>query len=64
MAFWCYRPDAWPDSQVNVIDELLCWVVESVPDGVLPLVQASMKNILRQYLDEHLDAEQLSVNQI
>ena len=40
LVFWCYRPDAWPDSQVNLIDELLCWVVESIPDGVIPLVQA------------------------
>lgn len=40
LAFWCYQPDAWPDSQVNLLDELLCWVVESIPDGVIPLVQA------------------------
>jgi len=40
LAFWCYRPDAWPDSQVNLIDEVFCWVVESIPEGRIPLVQA------------------------
>ncbi len=40
LAFWCYRPDAWPDRQVNGIDEWLCWVVESLPEGGIPLVQA------------------------
>lgn len=40
LAFWCYRPEARPDRVVNVIDELLCWVMESLPDGVIPLVQA------------------------
>jgi hypothetical protein len=40
LAFWCYRPDAWPDSQVNLIDDLLCGVVERIPDGVIRLGQA------------------------
>ncbi len=40
LVFWCYRPDAWPDKQTHLIDELLCWVAESLPDGLIPLVQA------------------------
>jgi len=40
LAFWCYRPDAWPLGQVALIEELLCWVAEGVPDGVKPLLEA------------------------
>ncbi len=40
LAAWCYAPDAWPMGQVALIEELLCWVAEGVPDGVKPLVQA------------------------
>jgi hypothetical protein len=40
LAFWCYRPEAWPLGQVRLIEELLCWVAEGVPDEVKPLVQA------------------------
>jgi hypothetical protein len=40
LAFWCYQPDEWPLGQVTLIEELLCWVVEGVPDGVQPLLQA------------------------
>ena len=40
LAFWCYPPDAWPMGQVRLIEELLCWVAEGVPDHVKPLVQA------------------------
>lgn len=39
LVFWCYPPKAWPDSQVNLISELRCWVAESVPEGILPLVE-------------------------
>src|SRR5882672_10189124 len=40
LAFWCYRPDAWPMGQVQLIEELLCWVAEGVPDTCQPLLQA------------------------
>jgi hypothetical protein len=40
LAFWCYRPHEWPMSQVALIEELLCWIAEGVPDGCVPLVQA------------------------
>lgn len=40
LAFWCYRPDEWPMGQVQLIEEMLCWIAEGVPDGVQPLLQA------------------------
>jgi hypothetical protein len=40
LAFWCYQPDAWPMGQVQLIEELLSWVAEGVPDGCVPLLQA------------------------
>src|SRR5258707_3101570 len=40
LAFWCYRPEAWPLGQVALIEELLCWVAEGVPDGLPPLLEA------------------------
>jgi hypothetical protein len=40
LAFWCYPPEAWPMGQVHLIEELLCWVAEGIPDGCQPLVQA------------------------
>ena len=40
LAFWCYRPDGWPMGQVQLIEELLCWVAEGVPDSCQPLLQA------------------------
>jgi len=40
LAFWTYKADAWPMGQVALIEELLCWVAEGVPDGVIPLLEA------------------------
>ena len=40
LVFWCYQPDAWPMGQVALIEELLCWLAEVVPDGVVPLLLA------------------------
>lgn len=40
LAFWCYKADAWPMSQVALILELLRWVAPSIPVGSIPLVQA------------------------
>jgi len=40
LVFWCDRPDAWPMGQVALIEELLCWLAEVVPDGVVPLLLA------------------------
>jgi hypothetical protein len=40
LAFWCYQADAWPMGQVALIEELLCWVAEGVPEGTIPLLQA------------------------
>jgi hypothetical protein len=40
LAFWCYAPKAWPLPQVRLIEELLSWVAEGVPDDCQPLVEA------------------------
>jgi hypothetical protein len=40
LAFWCYAPEAWPLGQVRLIEEMLCWIAEGVPDGCIPLLQA------------------------
>lgn len=40
LAFWCYAPEAWPMGQVRLIEEMLCWIAEGVPDGCIPLLQA------------------------
>ena len=41
LAYWCYHPKLWPEGgQVGLINELLSWVLESLPDGCVPLVQA------------------------
>jgi len=40
LVWWCYPPKAWPDGQVAVIDELLWWVAQSLPEGTSPLVEA------------------------
>jgi hypothetical protein len=40
LAFWCYAPSDWPMGQVRLIEELLCWIAEGVPDGCIPLLQA------------------------
>ncbi len=40
LAFWCYRPKAWPMGQVELILTLLQWIAPGVPAGVIPLVQA------------------------
>jgi hypothetical protein len=40
LAFWCYRPEAWPMGQVALIEELLSWIAESVPEGCAPLLMA------------------------
>lgn len=40
LVFWCYPPKAWPMGQVLLIEELLCWVAEGVPDTCQVLVQA------------------------
>jgi len=40
LAFWCYPAKAWPDGQVALIGRLLSWVAASVPDGLIPIVQA------------------------
>jgi hypothetical protein len=40
LAFWAYRPHAWPMSQVALITTLLGWIAPAIPPGVIPLVQA------------------------
>ncbi len=40
LVFWCYKPKDWPMAQVRLIEELLCWLAEIIPDGCRPLVQA------------------------
>jgi hypothetical protein len=40
LAWCCYHPQAWPMSQVDLIDHLLGWVAAGLPDGWIPLVQA------------------------
>jgi hypothetical protein len=40
LVFWCYKPKDWPMGQVCLIEELLCWLAESIPDGARPLVEA------------------------
>jgi len=40
LAFWCSPPKDWPMGQVELIEELLCWVAEGIPDTCRPLVQA------------------------
>lgn len=40
LAFWCYRPTAWPMKQVELVMTLLHWIAPGVPAGVIPLVQA------------------------
>jgi hypothetical protein len=40
LAFWCYRPEAWPMGQVALIEELLSWIAEGVPDDCVPLLMA------------------------
>ncbi len=45
LAFWGYRPDAWPMGQVHLIEELLCWVAEGLPDGCIPLWEASLRDL-------------------
>jgi hypothetical protein len=40
LAFWCYPPDKWPLGQVRLIEELLSWIAEGVPDDCVPLLQA------------------------
>jgi hypothetical protein len=40
LAFWCYLPKQWPRPQVELIDELLSWVLPAIPAGVIPLVEA------------------------
>ena len=40
LAFWAYRPTAWPMGQVALIRTLLGWIAPALPAGVIPLVQA------------------------
>lgn len=40
LAWCCYHPQAWPMSQVDLIDHLLGLVAASLPEGWIPLVQA------------------------
>src|SRR5262249_54779176 len=40
LVFWCYRPTDWPMGQVHLIEELLCWLVEVIPDTCQPLLEA------------------------
>jgi hypothetical protein len=41
LAYWCYHPKLWPEGgQVGLISELLSWVLEGLPEGCVPLVQA------------------------
>ncbi len=40
LVFWCYNPDERPGGQVEIIDELLSWVAECIPDGLIPLIEA------------------------
>lgn len=40
LAFWCYRPQAWPMKQVDLIRTLFSWIAPAIPAGIIPLVQA------------------------
>jgi len=40
LAWWAYKPTAWPMGQVALIETLLKWVAQALPTGVIPLVQA------------------------
>lgn len=40
LAFWCYSPQAWPMKQVDLIMELLSWVMAGVPQGRVAILQA------------------------
>jgi hypothetical protein len=41
LAYWCYAPTLYPDEgQVSLISELLSWVVEAIPAGCIPLIEA------------------------
>lgn len=40
LAFWCYAPQQWPLEQVRLIEEMLCWIAESIPDGCTPILEA------------------------
>jgi len=41
LAYWCYHPKLWPEGgQVGLINELLSWVLEGLPEGCVPLIQA------------------------
>lgn len=40
LAFWCYAPQAWPMKQVDLIMELLSWVMAGVPAGRVAILQA------------------------
>jgi hypothetical protein len=40
LAFWCYPPTQWPMEQVRLIEELLCWTAESIPDTCKPILEA------------------------
>ena len=40
LAFWCYAPNQWPLEQVRLIEEMLCWIAESIPEGCRPILEA------------------------
>lgn len=41
LAYWCYHPNLWPEGgQVGLINELLSWVLEALPDGCVPIIEA------------------------
>lgn len=53
LAWWCYRPDQWPKSQVALISQLLQQVAAVMPAGKTVLVEAdrgigSSPRLLRQ----------------
>jgi hypothetical protein len=41
LAYWCDPAKLWPEGgQVGLISQLLSWVLEGLPEGCVPLVQA------------------------
>ncbi len=40
LAFWRCAPEAWPMGQVALMEELLTWIAEGVPEGCVPLLMA------------------------
>jgi len=40
LAFWCYQEAAWPLGQVALIEQLLGWIAQTLPEGKVPLLEA------------------------